>query len=290
MTFLECFHGEKMAEGYFSFQLDETINGAFGGTNGGVLSALCVHVARDLAPGRIPSALDTRFIRGFKPGEAIVKGEVLHSGRCLSVINVDIFNAEGKFFVRSTVTLLAETTLADVEHETELSDVSGFLPLDEGKVWPQPPASKSGRINRIPLIDTFQPAYIGKNADGIATVVNVIWDEPNTSAEAVCIAADISVGPPVAKLVKGKASIPNPDISLRFSGDFEVSEKLLAFCKTDNIRQGIASNIIKVRVGQYLAAIWVSTTTCIQLPNRSDSPYTPPQVFMLPKATPACFF
>jgi acyl-coenzyme A thioesterase PaaI-like protein len=260
MTFLSCFNGKKVSDGNFTFQLEENINGGFGGTNGGVLAALCVNVARDLAPKRIPSALDTRFIRGFRPGEASVSATVLNEGRSLSVISVDIHNSEGKLCVRSTVTLVAAEALAEIDVQGQQLEQEGLLPLNEGKVWPQPKGPQN-----IPLIDTFQPAYIGNNNYGTATAIQVIWQEQRTAAEAVCIAADISVGPPVARLVKGKAGIPNPDISLRFCGDSDVGENLLAFCKTENIVQGIATNVIKVFSGESLIALGSSTTTCIKL-------------------------
>lgn len=263
MNFTECFNGKKIEDGYFTFQLKENMNGGFGGTNGGVLAALCVFVSRDLAKGRVPSALDTRFIRGFRPGEAIVNAKILNEGRSLSVISVDITNQEEKLCVRSTVTLVDPAVLADIDFEDQCLDKKELLKLDEGKVWPQP---KGPQV--IPLIDTFEPAYIGNDIDGTATATKVIWQEENTTAEAVCIAADISVGPPVARLVKGKASIPNPDISLRFSGELDEQSHLLAFCKTTNITQGMASNQIKVWSGEQLAAIGISTTTCIKLPEK----------------------
>lgn len=263
MNFLDCFKGEKISDGYFCFNIDECFNGGFGGSNGGVLAALCVNVSRDLAPDRIPSGLDTRFIRSFRPGKALVKATLLNEGRSLSVVSVDITNEEGKLFVRSTVTLVNSLALADIHHQNEMAGTENFLPFEDGKVWPQPKGPQS-----IPLIDTFQPAYIGNNSDGTATAVTLIWDEPGTTAEAVCIAADVSVGPPVSRIVKAEAAIPNPDISLRFCGDFEMQEKLLAFCKTENINQGLASNTIKVCCGEHLAGLGVCTTTCIKLPNK----------------------
>jgi hypothetical protein len=71
----------KTAENEFQFELDEALNGGFGGTNGGVLASLCVNVARALAPDREPVGLDARFIRSFKPGTARVTATLLNAGR-----------------------------------------------------------------------------------------------------------------------------------------------------------------------------------------------------------------
>jgi len=67
MKFLDCFPGKLKEKGVWSFQLEKKYNGAFGGTNGGVLSAVSVHVARLESEGRQPIGLDSRYLRGFGP-------------------------------------------------------------------------------------------------------------------------------------------------------------------------------------------------------------------------------
>ena len=258
MNFLDCFNGQKKADNQYTFQLEEKFNGGFGGTNGGVLAALSVFVARKISGDRLPSALDARFIRSFRPGLEVVEATILNEGRSLTVISVDIFSENKKLSTRSTVTLVNPEMLADIEYSETLIDAEKLLPVEDGKVWPQPKKS-------IPLIDTFTPSYLGKVGTGVATATQVVWDEPSTTAEAACIAADISVGPPVSKVVRGQAGVPNPDLSLRFTGDYEMASHMVSVCKLANINAGLATTELNVLSNGQLVASGVSTTTCIKI-------------------------
>ena len=91
MKFAECFGGVKHGEGEWQFQLDESINGAFGGTTGGVLAALTVHVARDFAPGWRVTGIDARFIRSFRPGIASIVSTLVNGGRTLTTVQLDFY-------------------------------------------------------------------------------------------------------------------------------------------------------------------------------------------------------
>ena len=65
MNFLDCFNGQKKADNQYTFQLEEKFNGGFGGTNGGVLAALSVFVARKISGDRLPD--DALHVRSGKP-------------------------------------------------------------------------------------------------------------------------------------------------------------------------------------------------------------------------------
>ncbi|HIE90073.1 MAG: acyl-CoA thioesterase domain-containing protein [bacterium] len=246
----------KTAENEFQFELDEALNGGFGGTNGGVLASLCVNVARALAPDREPVGLDARFIRSFKPGTARVTATLLNAGRTLTTISVDVIDSASKLTTRGTVSLVDPQALAPIDSElpaSQLFDEHGT----EGKVWREPASQK------IPLIKTFQPRFLGKGDYGIATAVDVLWDD-GALQEAVCIAADISVGPPVASALKGKAvAMPNPDLSLRFAGPGQTPPRLVSTCRLEALNAGLATTQLKVWDQQRLVAVGVSTTTCL---------------------------
>jgi acyl-coenzyme A thioesterase PaaI-like protein len=254
----DTFNGAPLsAEGSWSFELEAPFNGAFGGTNGGVLSALCVFVARSLT-GRRPSSVDSRYLRGFRPGTARVVPTVLNRGRTLSVVSVDVFDADDRLCTHSTVTLAERNALAEaLHHAAGVTIPDSIKPVAEGKVWRSPAGQP------IPLIETFQPTAVGGSGDETATATKVVWQEPGTAAEAACIAADISVGPPVARAVRGAASTPNPDLSLRFCSEPEVGDHLVASCRLECIDGGLASTRINVWSGVTLLAIGISTTTCI---------------------------
>jgi len=258
VKFTECFGGIKRGDGDWQFQLDETVNGAFGGTTGGVLAALTVHVARDFAPGWRLSGIDTRFIRSFRPGVASVTGTLVNAGRTLTTVQVDVNNAEGKLCTRALVSLVNPESLEALDYQG-IEIPAGLLTAAQGKPWakPKPPL-------QIPLLDTFEPSFLGKTSSGFATGVKTIWDRDDHCAEAVCIAADISVGPPVMSALKGlRVATPNADISLRFCTEIELPATLVASCRLESLVAGLASTRIEVWADNSLLAIGVSSTTCI---------------------------
>lgn len=259
MKFLDCFPGELQEKGIWSFDLEKKYNGAFGGTNGGVLSAVSVHVARHASEGRQPIGLDSRYLRGFRPGHARIECSVLNAGRTLTTVNVDIINDEGKLCTRSVVMLVNSDALEPLDIEGNVGNIESHKNYDEGRTWPQPP----GHV--VPLIDTFQPRILARDEHGILTATKVIWDETGTCAEAACVAADISVGPPVGSVVAGKASTPNPDLSLRFCQEAEMPDHLMASCRLESMIGGLAATRIEVRARKEIVAVGVSTTTCITM-------------------------
>jgi acyl-coenzyme A thioesterase PaaI-like protein len=261
--FLTTFSGQRIDDQGWRFDLQKQFNGAFGGTNGGVLSAVSLYAART-ATGRRPASLDSRYLRGFRPGTARVLVSPLNEGRSVSVLGVDVVDDEDRLCTHSVVTLVEQTALA-----TEISQTGHIDPPDnlssfaEGKRWTEP------RGMEIPLISTFEPAALGGQGLETTTATRVIWSEPGTAAEAACIAADISVGPPVARAVRGAASTPNPDLSLRFCGHTDPGQHLAASCHLEAIVNGLASTQISVWNEDELLAIGISTTTCLPLA-RSD--------------------
>lgn len=262
MKVLEFLRGTPAADGAWTFDLGRELHGAFGGANGGVVGATCVAAARLVAPGRAPAGLDVRFIRGLTEGAAKVVPAVLHEGRTLSVVSVDIFDTRGKLCTRATVSMANLKALEPFEHAGFGGAPEGWSTYDAGKPWAKPASGVE-----VPLIDTFGPRLTGTGARGYATEVKVLWDEPGTCAEAACIAADISVGPPVGSAMGGKPiPIPNPDLTLRFCSEPPLPKTMVSACRLEHISRGIASTRIEVRTpgpsGQ-LVAIGVSTTTLL---------------------------
>src|SRR5688500_7369610 len=79
-----------VSEGEWRFDVPVELHGAFGGAFGGIVAACTLIAARSVAPGRVPNALDCRFVRGLPAGSALARATVLHSGRSLSTITVDL--------------------------------------------------------------------------------------------------------------------------------------------------------------------------------------------------------
>jgi acyl-coenzyme A thioesterase PaaI-like protein len=260
MNFRERLRGSPQQNGEWQFDLDEEFNGGFGGTNGGTLAAVCVFVARDIAPQRIPIGIDARFIRGFRPGIAQVVPTVLNAGRTLTTVSVDIVTAQGKLATRGTVSLALPEALAEVDKESTRAVPEGLTPFAESRVWRQPKG-----FGGIPLIDTFSPRMMGASDAGIATGCKIIWDDDAATAEAACIAADISVGPPVAGALKGMPlAMPNPDISLRFTGVQARGGHLVSCCRLEGVNAGLATTSLAVFSNEVLVAVGISTTTCLR--------------------------
>ncbi len=259
MKVLEFLQGTWAEDGEWTFELGRELHGAFGGANGGVVGATCVAAARSLAPDRVPAGLDVRFIRGLTEGAARVVPVMLHGGRTLSVVSVDIFDSRDKLCTRATVSLANPDALEPFDHEGFSGDPSGWVAHGEGKPWARP----TGGVE-VPLIDTFAPMLVGNDERGYATAVKVLWDEEGTCAEAACIAADISVGPPVGAVVRGKPiPIPNPDLSLRFCAEPALPGTMISACRLERVSRGIASTRIEVWAASELIAVGVSTTTLL---------------------------
>jgi hypothetical protein len=259
MKFQDRMNGKQIRENEWQYKLAKEFNGGFGGTNGGVLAAICVNAARGIAPGRQPIGLDARFIRGFRPGIAKVVTRVLNEGRTLTTVSVDIINEAGKLTTRSTVSMVNPTALAEVQDDDEAPATGELKAFADAKVWQEPPEQE------IPLIRTFGPRILGRTTRGTATAIHTIWNAINEIEEASCIAADISVGPPVAAALKGKPlAMPNPDISLRFTCAKGDPAWLVSTCRLEALNNGVATTRLEVRDGTTLLAVGISTTTCLQ--------------------------
>ena len=261
MKLLEFLSGEPegSADGPWRFELGRELHGAFGGANGGVVAATCVAVGRAATQGRRPVALDVRFLRGLTAGVARVVPTLLHGGRTLSCVSVDIFDEREKLCTRGTVSLVDPKALADLDHEGDPRPQRNWVSHGDGKPWASPKSAV-----RVPLIETFDPRMVGRDERGIATSVKVLWDEPGTCAEAACIAADISVGPPVGSATGGKPiPIPNPDLSLRFNAEHELPPHLVAATRLGAVQHGLAMTQIEVWTDDAIIAAGVSCTTML---------------------------
>ena len=256
--FAETFSGTRLDDQTWTFELDERFNGAFGGTNGGVLSAISIHAACDLS-GRRPAGIDSRYLRGFRPGTARVVATAISQGRTLTVMGVDIVDADNRVCSHSVITLVEPSALAaDVPRVSHLAPPGDLVSREDGKRWKAPAGA-------IPLIETFEPTALGGQGFETVTATRVLWRESATAAQASCIAADISVGPPVARAVRGAASTPNPDLSLRFCGSADPGGYLIAACELQTIEAGLATTKIVVWSDNNLLAIGISSTTCLPL-------------------------
>lgn len=175
---------------------------------------------------------------------------VLHEGRSLTGVTVDISDEKGRPATRATVSLVADEALRPVERAPRR--VPKLRPYEEGTQWREAPT------NPIPIVTTLRPRVVASDEGVVATALLVPWDDvEESSAESSCLAADICVGPPVAAGVAGEhVQHPNPDLSLRFGAPVR-SREVTGVGRLQRIAGGIAAVEIEVWSAGDLCAIGV---------------------------------
>ena len=238
--------------GSWRFEIGPELHGAFGGAFGGVVAAAAVMTARSVADGRRPTALDIRFLRSLPAGTATVTPSVLHEGRTLSCVSVDVSTDDGRLAARATVSLVADAALASVDRADAERPAPSY---DEGRPWPPVGA---------PIIETLEPRTVAWPERGEAVALRVPWDDvEHTSAEAACVPGDMCVGPPVVfePATRGLAH-PNPDLALRFAAPITSSE-VIGLGRLERVCHGLATVAIEVWSGGHLVAVGASTSTLL---------------------------
>ena len=259
MKAIEFLGGERQTEGSWEFVLPVELHGAFGGAFGGVQAACAVAAARSLADGRAPCALDCRFVRGLPAGPAELSPTVIHQGRSLSCVSVDVLDERGRLATRATVSLVDPGTLHRIDRAGAAATTSGWPGYETGSPWRSPPGAG------IPIVATIAPRIVGEDERGVATALRVPWDDEDAAAEAACLAADLCVGPPVAMALRGERVLhPNPDLSLRFAA--APSHELVGVGRLEVIVAGLAVVHVEVWSGGELAAVGVSTSLLLPRP------------------------
>lgn len=247
MNVAEFLGAERGSEGEWHLAIGRELHGAFGGAFGGVLASCALLVSRDLAPGRVPAAIDCRFLRGLPAGGARAQGLLLHAGRSLSCISVDIFREDDELATRATVSLVDTGALSRVGRAGP-TPPAVWTPFDDARPWPAV----------APIVETFGARSVGSGDWGIASALRVPWEGSDASAEAACLAGDLCVGPPVAVSMSGEpVSHPNPDLSLRFCGEV-TTDVVTGVGRTVRAEGGVAAVDISVWSANRLVAIGVS--------------------------------
>ena len=180
------------------------LHGAFGGVFGGVLSAAVVLAARPAAPDRVVAGVDCRFLRSVPAGRARATVTPVHAGRTVSCVRVDLRDDRDRMTTTGTVTFVDPIALRPLSVDPCME------PPPQWRPWRTP----AGVV--APIVDLLRPEVGAMASGAIATRLDVPWE--GHRAEAACVAADLSVGPPVAAACTGTWSPhPNPDLSLRFT-------------------------------------------------------------------------
>jgi acyl-coenzyme A thioesterase PaaI-like protein len=200
----------------------------------------------------VPAALDVNFLRGLPSGPTVARPAVLRTGRSLTFMSVDVFDAEGKQGARVTLTFVDPGVL------DERPPVERPAPtvLD-----PAPWRSPSGVT--APILETLQPRIGPTDDGGMACIITLPWDDPAASAEAACFAGDLCVGPPVAAAMGDRyVAHPNPDVSLRFL-PVEVGREITGVARLEGMAGGLAVQTVRVYEGSRPVAAGTSMSLLI---------------------------
>ena len=244
---------ESLGEGAWRFTVPVELHGAFGGAFGGVVAACTLIAARSVAPGRVPNALDCRFVRGLPAGSAVATATVLHSGRSLSTISVDLSDERDRLCTRSTISLVAPEALHPIGRPGP--QPGDWKPHEDASRWPA----------IAPIVEAIDSRLVGNDERGFATAMKIPWDvEAASSAESASMAADMAVGPPLGSLTGEGASTPNPDLSLRFCGQV-TSDTIVGVGRLDRVGGGVAAVGVEVWSDGALVATGVSTALMIPM-------------------------
>ena len=254
MTGARTFLGaEQQDESTWTFSMPREIHGAFGGAFGGAVAAAALVAARPVAPGRIPASIDSRFLRPLAAGGATAVATVVHTGRSLTCVSVDVADERGRLACRSTLTLVEPSALEPIE-------VDGGGAADAWPTWADGRPWRNAPGVEAPIIDTLSPRILGADDRGHAIAVAAPWAGDEDGAEAACFVADLCVGPPVAAAVRDRwVPHPNPDISLRLPGSGS-GEMLIGVGRLARVEAGLATVAVEVSRGGSLVALGVSTS------------------------------
>ena len=257
MTPFEYFSVSSNNEGW-SLHLPKEIHGAFGGVTGGALAAAAIALSRTVEPTRTVTGIDIHFLRGLSTTDAQATIKTLASGRSLTILRVEFTDASGTPTTEARVALAASEALrVDIQAKERSRGLLGPPPTDlssSAKPWRKPEGVD------VPIIDTARP-QAARVDSAIATLVSVPWNPSDDGSEGACLAADLSVGPPVdaALPTGGWVPHPNPDLSLRFSAQV-TQQDLVAIGTCREISRGFATVETEVWQDQSLVATGISTS------------------------------
>ena len=248
----------KDGEGNAVLGFPRELHGAFGGAFGGLIAAGLVLVGRDVAPGRIPAGIDCRFVRGLTAGDALATATVVHGGRSLTLLRVDLHDERDRVATTATISYVDPSAL----HPLDV-DAPHVRDPETWREWVAPKGIE------IPIAAVLHPRLAAVGDGAVASLLRVPWDDPDAtySAEAACVAADFCVGPPVAAACEGAwLPHPNPDVSVRFAPHGRVGNDIVGVGRVVRIASGLAVVDIEVRANE--VAIAAGASTSMVLPGR----------------------
>lgn len=260
MTLADLLSAQRTSSGAMRYTIETELHGAFGGAFGGAVAAAALFTARTLVEDRVPSSIDIRFLRGLRAGACEGTATTLHAGRSLTAVVVGITGPDGRPAAHAAISMVDRGALHPLETRPEPDAVCGSY--DDAAPWPP----MSGRD--IPIIATLAPRLQSLGAHGTASIIRAPWiPDEASAAEAICLAADLCVGPPVANSCTDTwIPHPNPDLSLRFVSGAAVGQELAGLGRVARIAGGVAAVTIEVQSGGDVVAVGTATSLLLAAP------------------------
>lgn len=247
MSAAEFLGVERPNDGAVIFALGDHLRGAFGGVFGGGVAAATLLAARTVCPDRRPFSLHCTFLRTVRPGTQTAAVEPVSEGRSVTTVGVTLFegaaDAEGDAVARATAGFAADAALVAFDAapmkapELDRFEKGWELPLPEGV--------------EAPLMDTLPLRITGMPRGGFAHAIRAPWPDGGDAAEAAAMMGDYCAGLAVGAAVgpEGtKIPVPNPDLSLRFTGD-AWGELFVGVGRLARIDRGAAAVHVEVWTG-----------------------------------------
>lgn len=211
-TVHEALGAARVDDQNWHFDLGGHLNSVWGGVHGGAVAAATLVAARGAAESRSPMSLDIRLLRYVLAGPAQAASRVVHRGRTLTTVQVELTDEGARTTAVALATFVERSALAtDIAREPEARSLAGDVNRSDDEHL-----TKSGIVQLLDVDETYVPGGHGWDA----TPITVPWEvRLDTGPEAVCMAADLVQGGAAYRAVEGHGlATPNVDLSLRFTG------------------------------------------------------------------------
>jgi acyl-coenzyme A thioesterase PaaI-like protein len=237
---------KEVSDSLFSINLGKEFFGAFNGVFGGIIAAGCLYAGRLVTKDRLPASLDMRFLKSMPQTNQLINVTVLNSGKTLSTLKIDVTSDLGDLFATALAGYVNPQMLFD--SSLKAHPKREFCEYKKAPIWQNP------KNFIVPIVETLEPRFVHKQNDPPAICIEVPWSDDQYFQEAVCLAADFCVGPPVAKALEKWLPHPNADLSIRFL-QTDPSPYLIGRGELKGLKSGLAAVDIEIFSNNQLAAI-----------------------------------
>jgi acyl-coenzyme A thioesterase PaaI-like protein len=260
------FLGGPIADGDgWRFELGEHLHSNWGAVYGGALAAGALAVARAVAPDRSPRSLHVQMIRSVPGGLAHATATVLHAGRTVTTVQVELLDAARRPAVVALVTMVAPGAVA-----AEIDHTAADCFRREARPLAVDPRFVAPVQTSLEMLTEEDGAFVGTFAtnvrpsfDGTRPPVGHIalpWDELDwTGPEAACLGADAMVAAPLLySSVANDVVGPNADLTLRFT-TAPAQREVLTAGRVVSVQRGTATVALEVQAGDHQLAHGLAT-------------------------------